>query len=305
MTSGTPSTASSETPQLAIPQAVSDFLHCQGWGAVVTTGPLSGGMHSRTLRVQCQAGPSMILKRHVKATPPDGVYYREAEGLRVMVQPGGPRIPGVFAVGDDFILLEDLGEPKTDVSNLEWERFGQAVAMLHRCTNDRYGYHYSHEAASVDPDTRWTDDGVELWLSERILCFLSWPLIEETLTAQDRRDVEVYADVFRRLVPGDRPSLVHGDLWRANAMIMQSGESALFDPMASFGLRESDIAIAKQGRGIPDRFFDAYDEAYPLPEGWRGRLELYYLHIAIAMIAFVGSQPRYVEMLRELLHKFT
>ncbi|MCJ7739484.1 MAG: fructosamine kinase family protein, partial [Anaerolineae bacterium] len=78
-----------------------------------------------------------------------------------------------------------------------------------------------------------------------------------------------------------------------------------FDPMASFGLRESDIAIAKQGKGIPECFYDAYDEAYPLPEGWRERLEMYYLHIAIAMIGYVGGQPRYVEMLRELLDRFT
>jgi fructosamine-3-kinase len=310
MTFDAPSNPSFGASLPHIPVAVNNFLDLQGWGRIATTTALAGGMHSQTMRVHTEHGPSAILKLHIKETSPDGVYYREAEGLRALVQPGGPRIPEVYVVGDAFLLMEDLGARKAEPTDQEWERFGQAIAALHRCTNDRFGFQYSDQAISSNPNDPlvgrlpWTDDGVGFWLERHILCFLSWPLVEETLTAQERRAVEVYANVFRQRVPCDRPALVHGDLWRANMLITQSGAPALIDPDVSFGLRESDIAIAIQGEGIPERFFAAYDEAFPLPEGWRERLELYYMHIAIGMIAFTGNEYGYLQMLRDLLQKY-
>jgi fructosamine-3-kinase len=293
-----------DSPLPPLPEPVGELLTKQGWGPVCAAEALSGGMHSQTLRIHTERGPSLVLKRHTKPTPPDGVYHREAQGLRFLAQPGAPRVPEVFAVGDEYLLMEDLGPPMAEPGDREWERFGQAVAMLHRCTNDRFGCDYGPHRGLVKQGDVWMDDGVEHWLATRLLHFLSWPHVEQTLSAEDRRDVERFADVFRRVVPHDRPAIIHGDLWRTNAFVLQSGEPALIDPDAVYGLREHDVAIAMQGGGIPGRFYEAYHEAFPLAPGWRERLPIYFPCIPLGMIAYVGGTPEYVQELRDNMRAF-
>ena len=52
-----------------------------------------------------------------------------------------------------------------------------------------------------------------------------------------------------------------------NYMFLKNGEPALFDPMPLYGDREFDLGATRVFGGFSEEFYEAYDKAYPLPDG--------------------------------------
>ena len=73
------------------------------------------------------------------------------------------------------------------------------------------------------------------------------------------------------------PSLIHGDLWSGNYMYTANGP-ALIDPACYYADREMELGMMKLFGGFSARVWDAYQEEFPLPEGWRQRNRLYQLY---------------------------
>lgn len=81
------------------------------------------------------------------------------------------------------------------------------------------------------------------------------------------------------LIEPDEPAcLLHGDLWGGNYMVDAAGEPVLIDPAAYYGRREADLAMTMIFGGFDGRFYRAYEEVWPLPEGSQDRLEIYKLY---------------------------
>ncbi len=53
---------------------------------------------------------------------------------------------------------------------------------------------------------------------------------------------------------------------------------ALFDPACAYADRELEFGITTLFGGFSERFWSAYEEAWPLPAGWRERNPLYQLY---------------------------
>ena len=81
----------------------------------------------------------------------------------------------------------------------------------------------------------------------------------------------------RYLAHEPRPALIHGDLWSGNVLATTRGP-ALVDPACAACDREMEFGITTLFGGFSERFFAAYDEALPLPPGWRERNPLYQLY---------------------------
>jgi fructosamine-3-kinase len=79
-------------------------------------------------------------------------------------------------------------------------------------------------------------------------------------------------------VGDERPALIHGDLWGGNWTTDRAGRPWIFDPAAHYGCREADLAFTTMFGGFPSSFYAAYEEAFPLMSGWRGRCELWNLY---------------------------
>ena len=74
--------------------------------------------------------------------------------------------------------------------------------------------------------------------------------------------------------PPEPPALVHGDLWAGNALVDSDGRPWLIDPAVSYSHREIDLAMMRLFGGFGPAVFAAYDEAFPLADGWADRVEL-------------------------------
>ena len=92
------------------------------------------------------------------------------------------------------------------------------------------------------------------------------------------------------------PALLHGDLWRGNRVIGAGGRNSLIDPAAHCSHREFDLAMMRLFGGFGEDCFAAYDEAFPLADGWAKRVSLHQLApLVVHAIKFGGDYPAAVE----------
>ena len=72
-------------------------------------------------------------------------------------------------------------------------------------------------------------------------------------------------------------SLIHGDLWSGNYMYTANGP-ALIDPACYYADREMELGMMKLFGGFSSTVWGAYQEEFPLPQGWKERNRLYQLY---------------------------
>jgi fructosamine-3-kinase len=89
--------------------------------------------------------------------------------------------------------------------------------------------------------------------------------------------------------PSIRPSLLHGDLWGGNWMAGPDGVPYLIDPAAYYGHREVDLAFSQLFGGFPTRFYEAYQETWPLDPGYEERKPLYQLYYLLVHLNLFGE----------------
>jgi fructosamine-3-kinase len=280
------------------PEAVS-ILAVMGLAPVTSLARLEGGLISLTHRVWASSR-SVICKQG--ADLPTGLYQREAEGLRALDVPSGPRVPKVLGIGENFIILEDLGSSEPNAGT--WPEFGRQLAALHSCQNDQFGFATDNFLGILPMDNKWTADGHEFFARSRILRFLQEPLADRHLSKTDRQAVERIAKKLPDLIPTQPACLCHGDLWSGNIVLSDSGEPAIIDPAAHYGWAEADLAVTFASDGIDRSALDAYLEICPLEPGWHERFELLNIRELLSMIAHTGDEYGTVAQLREVLAKF-
>ena len=83
-------------------------------------------------------------------------------------------------------------------------------------------------------------------------------------------------DWLNRHVP--QPCLVHGDLWAGNAAVLDDGRGLLIDPATWWADREVDLAMTQLFGGFTRRFWEGYQQEWPLDDGAEQRIEVLNLY---------------------------
>jgi fructosamine-3-kinase len=86
-------------------------------------------------------------------------------------------------------------------------------------------------------------------------------------------------------------------------MTTEEGYAAILDPAVYFGHREMDIGMTKLFGGFDQRFYDAYEEVYPLEKDWRGRTELSQLYPILVHAVLFGGH--YVDKATMIIKRYT
>lgn len=217
---------------------------------VVDAQPVGGGDICRAYRATLADGRVVFVKTN--ATP--GMFAAEAHGLAWLAP--HIRTPQVIAHGDDWLALEWLELGKPDDAAL-----GRALAQLHRAGAPCFGLDRDNLLATLPQDNTVEPD---------------WPTfyVERRLRPIARR-LGIALDLDRdRFGPPEPPARLHGDLWWGNVAAV-AGAPVVFDPAVYGGHREVDLAMLALFGPLPDRLIAAYDEVYPLADGWRARLLLH------------------------------
>ncbi|HEY5907420.1 MAG TPA: fructosamine kinase family protein, partial [Vicinamibacteria bacterium] len=223
---------------------------------------------------------ALFVKTHARA--PAGMFGREAEGLLWLAEANAVRIAQVVAVSDG-----EAGNPDAPAFlALEWiesaaqardhdEHLGRGLAALHRRAAQAFGFPVTTYCGSTPQDNGSSTSWAEFYAERRLR-----PLVRRLTEAGGLSSAEghLFDRVCERLpglvADGAPPALIHGDLWSGN-VLASTGGPALVDPACTYADRELEFGITTLFGGFAERLFAAYEEAWPLPAGWRERNPLY------------------------------
>ena len=263
--------------------AVAAALGCE----VARITPVTGGCISEAGRVDLADGRTVFAKSG--AGLPAELLAVEAEGLRWLGEVEGVPVPEVEAVTADALVLTWLppgpSGPGTD------EALGRALAALHRAAVPAFGWHRDgFIGREPQRNTPTSSSWPGFWFDRRI-----GPLVDRAVRrgALDPR-ARGLADRLRtgladRAGPAEPAVRVHGDLWSGNVHVDAAGRPWLVDPAPYGGHREVDLAMLHLFGDPGPRCVAAYEEARPLADGWRDRMELWQLEPLLNHAAMFGG----------------
>jgi fructosamine-3-kinase len=230
---------------------------------------------------------------------PGDFFAVEAEGLEWLREADAIAVPEVLRVDAESIELErvDAGPwtPPTD------ERFGRELAALHRTGAPTFGWHRDGYIGPLRVANTAADDWPAFYWTTRIEPFVRAASLPHDAVATFDRLASRLADIAG---PAEPPARLHGDLWRGNVLADRAGRPWIIDPSAHGGHRETDLAMLQLFGGFGSRCFDAYDEVYPLADGWRDRVALHQLYplLVHAVLFGGGYAAQAVAAAREYVH---
>ena len=244
--------------------------------AVTSQKRVGGGDFAQSTCLTLSDKRHVFLKTH--ENPPLNFFTTEATGLTWLQETRTVPIPQVLWVSDNppGLALQWIDEgPRATTGE---QQLGERLAELHRFPFDTYGRPDHRTTGSLAlPNTPSTD-----WVTFYRECRLE-PLIKlaeshHALPANTRRKLSNLCDKLEQFAPPElRPSLVHGDLWAGNRVIDKDGVSWLIDPAAHGNHREFDLAMMHLFGGYQPECFAAYNETFPLDDGWLDRIPLFQL----------------------------
>ena len=229
----------------------------------------------------------------VKSGPESAVemFRAEAEGLLELASARAVRVPAVhdcgLANGESFIAIEWIDiEPGTTKSEC---LLGEQLAAMHSHTAKQHGWHRDNTIGRTPQHNPWSDNWVVFFSVHRLLFQLELAASKGysgELQSLGMKLVDKLPAFFDSYDPA--PSLLHGDLWGGNWGVVD-GQPVIFDPAVHYGDRESDIAMTKLFGGFGTAFYEAYQSAWPLADGFEARLRLYQLYHVLNHLNLFGS----------------
>ncbi len=285
---------------MTVPSALAEAVS-RAAGAAVTGGErASGGSINEAWAVELAGVGRAFVKTRADAQAAE--YATEAAGLRWLAQAGAVALPEVIAVGDGdppFLALEWVDEGRLGTAGEE--ELGRGLAALHGAGAADFGTP-PPGAPSVpgavaplrigelelpnDPAADWPS----FYARRRLEPLVALCRQRGTLTAAGARAVERVCERIDDLAgPSEPPARLHGDLWGGNVMAGADGRARLIDPAAYGGHREIDLAMLRLFGAPSPRVFAAYEEAAPLADGHRERVELWQLFPLLVHAALFGG----------------
>jgi protein-ribulosamine 3-kinase len=258
---------------------------------------ISGGSVHRCVRWPGESGDAFV---KLAAADSLATFEAEAAGLQALAEAAALRVPAVLAVGHAgghaLLALEwlDLVAPVAS-DRASQALLGERLAMQHRVTARRSGWHRDNTIGATPQLNAWGDDWVRFFRERR----LGFQLDLAAVNGLDLNVIERGRDVAERcgaffFSHRPVPSLLHGDLWGGNwGVLAGSREPAIFDPAVYYGDRETDIAMTRLFGGFGPRFYAAYQSAWPLDQAAGTRRTLYNLyHVLNHFNLFGGGYGR-------------
>ncbi len=269
---------------------------------VDSTSPVSGGCINTCLRLETNSGTFFLKYNHADAYA--GMMAAEAYGLELLRNTKTIGIPKVVAQnesgGVDFLVLEWI-EPADEVPDY-WQQFGRDMAALHRNNSRYFGLDKDNYIGSLAQSNTLMEDGIDFFISQRLQPQLQRAIDKKQLPLAAITQFEALYTKLPSLLPLEPPALLHGDLWSGNYLTGPDGKAWLVDPSVHYGFREAEIAYTQLFGGFNINFYNAYNDVFPLLEGFHDRNEIYNLYPLLVHVNLFGGN--YAKQVMSILEEY-
>jgi fructosamine-3-kinase len=235
------------------------------------------------------------------------LFPKEANGLIELGKPAIIRIPKVILSESSFILMEFIesgAKTKSFAKN-----FGRKFAELHKFKGQYFGFFEDNYIGSNVqrniPGDDEKEDWVNFFFTKRLLAQYTLAEKNNYVTPELTDGILDLENRIYRILDGSKehPSLLHGDLWSGNYMVDNKGNPVLIDPAVYYGHREADLAMTKLFGGFRPEFYSAYNEVYPLADGYEYREDIYKLYHLLNHMNLFGKG--YYNQVMDTIRKYT
>ena len=266
---------------------------------------VQGGSINQAQVLVLSNGIQVFMKQN--SNPPTDFFLAEAKGLRLLNQAKkGPRIPKPIAIQSGprptFLLMEYIKSFSEDKNFAE--RFAQSLSELHRVSQESFGLDHNNFIGSTPQQNQMEKDGLVFFRDHRIDFQRKLARENGLLPISTDKKIDSLCDNLASFlnVTGESPALVHGDLWSGNYFSDSKGKPCMFDPAAYYGLRETDLAMTELFGRLPQRFYDAYQESFPMNPGYQERKDLYNLYHLLNHLNLFGSS--YLSSVQQVINRY-
>ena len=266
---------------------------------------VSGGCINNAEIVSTEDGREFFIKSNHQSPE---LFVAESQGLAAIAATNSIRVPTVIGMGKTqsgtgFLILEVIqtGRRAADF----FENFGHSLAQMHQtAAAEQFGFESSNHIGSTPQINHWNQCWVEFWAENRLRFQLRLAIENGVSSSELTRLCENLISKLDQFIgfPDERPALIHGDLWSGNFMISDAGQPVLIDPAVYFGSREAEFGMTTLFGGFGPTFYEAYNEAWPLSDGWEERVEIYKLYHLMNHLNLFGSG--YLGGCLEVLRRF-
>ena len=226
----------------------------------------------------------------------------EEKGLSKLKSTNTFHIPEIMICSEfkkTYYLIMEFIEADNKKDNF-WSFFGQKLASLHKNFEEKFGLEYNNYIGSLPQNNTFTSNPIDFFITYRILPQVK--ILQERLSINLSSDFKKLFKLLPNIIPLEKPSLIHGDLWNGNYLTNNKGEPTLIDPSIYYGSREVDIAMTKLFAGFPKEFYVSYNLDFPLKENWEERIDIWNLYPLLVHANLFGDS--YIRQIQSILKKF-
>jgi protein-ribulosamine 3-kinase len=262
----------------AVPKEIIEKVQHELSCSVRSFSPSGGGCINHGGKLATSAG-AFFLKWNDRSQFPS-MLETEARGLKLLATSQTLRIPEVILVGESgafqLLLLEFIEASQKHADY--WKQFGADLARLHQHSSEDFGLDHNNYIGSIAQGNQPCKNWIDFFVNYRLKTQLNLALKNKMVDADTLNKFEKLYTKLPELLPIEKSSLLHGDLWNGNLITDEKGLPALIDPAVYYGNREMDLAMTSLFGGFNSTFMDSYSQVFPLVPGFEKRRDIYNLY---------------------------
>ncbi|MCU0339604.1 MAG: fructosamine kinase family protein [Spirosomaceae bacterium] len=262
---------------------------------------VAGGSINTAARVFTPEGTFFVKFNHAEH---EDMFEKETSGLAVLRDTEAITVAQVLGYGqyhDKAYLVQEFIENGGQHPAF-WQNFGESLALLHSHTQRYFGLDFDNYIGALPQNNQPLPDGVAFWVERRLRPQVGLALYNEWIDPVLFEKFERFYEVLPRLIPKERPALLHGDLWSGNFLTNPHGLVSLVDPAVYYGLREAELAFTHLFGGFDDEFYETYHDTFPLEPDFDARIPVYNLYPLLVHVNLFGKS--YLPPIERLLKKY-
>lgn len=251
-------------------------------------GSIAGGSINQAFLLTGEDGRQYFVKTNQSGRKT--MFEAESKGLQELASGKAIKVPTPVCFGDDGVFSYIVMEYLDMAGQADQVILGQQLAAMHNATSEQFGWDMDNTIGDTFQSNTWRDNWIDFWREQRLGYQLQLAAENgyggDLQVLGERLLIEMPALFTHRNVV---PSMLHGDLWGGNVAGLKDDTPVIYDPAFYYGDREADIAMTYVFGGFTSAFYDSYQNAYPLDEGFAVRKTFYNIYHIINHLNMFGG----------------